>query len=125
MPRVSNVNPHQLQPLERDLLLNRLAELKNNKAALARELGYARGSISSLLHGRYPANIAQVGVVIRERLACRIPCPHLARDIQPDECKWFRERPLSAASGSKSDVRHYSACRVCRFNPDAKVEVAS
>lgn len=80
-------------------------------AAVARELGYGRPSISMALAGRYPADTDRLAAEIVERFASSVACPHLRRDITPAECRAYREAPLSAAN--RDSVLHWQACRTC------------
>lgn len=99
------------------LLKTRLHQNGNNRAALARDLGMSRSAISQALDGKYPGDTRKLRAVIVETLADQIDCPHLGVELSPGACKAWRERPLSAASGSRSDAKHWQACQVCQHNP--------
>lgn len=107
----------QLDDETLSLLRDRLARHGGNRTALARELDYSRAAVSQALDGRYPGSTDRLRARIIERLAVRVKCPHLKRDLATDECRAYRERPLSAASAGREDVRHWNSCQACRFNP--------
>lgn len=111
------LNYEQLDDEAMDVLTARLAYHKGSRSALARELEFSRSGISQALDRNYPGNTARLRARIMERLSAMIACPHLEAEISPAACRAFRERPLTAASGSPSDVRHWQACRVCVANP--------
>lgn len=99
------------------VLTARLEHHNGSRSALARELEFSRSGISQALDRKYPGDTAKLRVRIMERLSAMIRCPHLLAEIAPGACKSFRERPLSAASGSPSDVQHWRACQTCVANP--------
>ena len=90
---------------------------KNSRAALARHLGVSRSGVSQALDGRYPGDTKHLRALVVERLADQVLCPHLATEIAPSQCRSNRERSLAAASGSRSDVKHWQACQGCLHNP--------
>lgn len=107
------------------LLTTRLVYHKGSRAALSRELGVSRSGISQALDGKYPGSTANLRSLIIDKLAGQITCPHTAKEISPASCHQLRERPLSAASGSREDVKYWQACQQCRFNPHAKISTAA
>jgi DNA-binding transcriptional regulator YdaS (Cro superfamily) len=107
----------QLDETVLGLLTTRLEFHKNSRAALARELGVSRSGLSQAMDGRYPADTRKLRALIVEKLAEQVACPHLRVEIAPGVCKAARERPLSASSASRSDVKHWQACRLCEHNP--------
>ncbi len=110
----------QLDAEALELLGARVAQLKNSRAAVARELGVARTSVSQALDGKYPGDTRKLRAKIIERYANQIKCPHLGVELAPSICKLSRERSLSAASGSRADVKHWQACQMCIHNPAYK-----
>jgi DNA-binding transcriptional regulator YdaS (Cro superfamily) len=99
------------------LLRHRLAHHGGSRAALARELGVSRSGLSQAIDRKYPGDTRHLRALIVERLAEQVLCPHLGVEIAPGVCKAWRERPLSAASASRADVKHWQACQICPFNP--------
>lgn len=99
------------------LLRDRLDHHVGSRSALAREIGVSRSAISQALDGRYPAATDQLAAKIRDVLVDRLICPHSGDEIAPGLCKELRERPISAACGSREDVKHWQACQLCQFNP--------
>ena len=100
-----------------DLLQARVAHHKGSRAAVARELGVARSSVSQALDGKYPGDTRKLRAKIIEIFANQVMCPHLETEIAPSVCKAARERPLRSASGSRADVKHWQACQGCQNNP--------
>lgn len=101
------------------LLNTRLTYHRGSRSALARELGISRSGLSMAMDGKYPGSTGKLRSLIFETLADRLVCPHLEAELSPHACKALRERPLSAASGSRSDAKHWQACQACRYNPAA------
>lgn len=104
------------------LLRARLDHHGGSRSALAREIGVGRTAVSQALDLRYPAGTDVLRSKILEALAGRLVCPHLETEIAPSHCKDLRERPLSAACGSRDDVKHWQACQLCQFNPHRQKE---
>lgn len=106
-----------------EMLRARLGSNGNSRAALARELGVSRSGISQALDRKYPGDTRKLRARIVERLAAQLACPHLGIDLAPAECRTVRERPLSAASASPADVKHWQACQLCMNNPARRAVV--
>lgn len=104
------------------LLTARLDHHGGNRAALARELGVARTSVSQALDGRYPGDTRKLRARIMELLADQQACPHLGRPIPPGLCRSYRERTMAQAATSRADVKHWQACRSCQSNPARPTE---
>lgn len=102
------------------LLRHRLEHHRGSRAALARELGISRSGLSQAMDAKYPGDTRRLRGLIVERLAEQVACPHLGAEIAPGACKALRERPLSAASASRADVKHWQSCQGCRFNPSRR-----
>ncbi len=117
------VTYHQLDDEALHLLRTRLEYHAGSRAALARELGVSRSAISQALDLKYPGDTKKLRAKIVERLAAQLACPHLGVDLAPSECKAVRERPLSAASASPADVKHWQACQLCMNNPARRAVV--
>lgn len=107
----------QLDAETLSLLRARLEFHSGSRSALAREIGVCRSAISQALDLRYPAGTDVLRDKIIATLADRIVCPHSGAEIAPGHCKETRERPLSAACGSRDDVKQWQACQLCQFNP--------
>ena len=93
-------------------------------ASIARELGFARTSISLLFSGNYPAKDAngepaapRIATRVLELYGGKVACPHLGRDMDRAECGAMRDAPMPASSPDK--LRHWTACRSCPLNPAA------
>lgn len=87
-------------------------------AAVARRLNYTRSAISQALSGRYPADAGKLGRLIFDTFAGVVVCPHLAIEIEADDCRWWRTRPIPTSRAS--DANHWLACKTCPLNPDRK-----
>lgn len=91
-------------------------------AAVARDIGMARPSLSMLLSGTYPARLDKVGKKfgpqIVRKFAGQVLCPHMRRGIGREECESFARQPMSTSNPEK--LRHWSACRRCPLNPVMK-----
>lgn len=111
----------QLDDEALEMLLARLDYHGNSRAALAKELGVSRSAISQALDRKYPGDTRKLRAKIIDHLAAQVACPHLGVDLAPAECKSLRERPLSAASASPADVKHWQACQHCRHNPARRI----
>jgi hypothetical protein len=91
-----------------DMLRARVAE--TSIAATAREIGYARPSISMALSGKYPANVGKLrAAVIAAFTRCR--CPHLEREIPAGDCRRYRNRAIPQSK--PEELRHWAACKGC------------
>lgn len=112
----------QLDAATLDLLRSRLEHHSGSRAALAREIGISRTAVSQALDARYPAGTDLLRAKILDVLADRLVCPHRGEEIAPSACKEQRELPLSAACGSREDVKHWQACQCCQFNPHRQKE---
>jgi|GEM_PF-805498 len=98
-------------------LLKERVSVVGSRAAVARELGYSRASISMLLDRKYPHHTHHLRAKIIELYASRIACPHQRIDIPPRECRALREMTMAQASASPSDVAQWRACQACPNNP--------
>jgi hypothetical protein len=103
-------------------LLRERRDVLGSITAVGKELEITRTAVSQALNGKYPANTHKLRARIMRRYADRIACPHLHRDIAPDECVSFRERPLP--SGPRTAIDHWCACRACPENPLRRPEAA-
>jgi DNA-binding transcriptional regulator YdaS (Cro superfamily) len=110
----------QLDPEALALMQAWLAQNANSRAALARHLGVSRSGVSQALDGRYPGDTRHLRALAFEKLAHAIHCPHLRKELSPVECRQSRERSLSEASASRTEVKHWQACQACLHNPRTK-----
>jgi len=92
-----------------DLLRSRVDQL-GSIVAVARELGYSRTSISTVLSGNYPAKTTALqNKVVATYTRC--DCPYLGRELTAIECRRFRTRPLPQSR--PDELRHWSSCQRC------------
>lgn len=109
----------QLDALALDLL--RAAVAASSIAQVARDLDYARPSISQALAGKYPGDTRHLRAVIIEKLQGRHDCPAIAREVAPAECRAYRDRPIP--TGPRRAVKAWEACQRCAFNPKEAANV--
>lgn len=98
----------------RDLLRDAVAR-HGSISAVARIIGYKRPSVSLYLAGRYPADPSRIEAAILAKLAGRVACPHLGRDIAGDDCRGFALRPMPMSDPRA--LRHWRACQGCPSRP--------
>ena len=101
-----------MSPLEPEWLtiLKRECEGRS-KAAVARELGYARTSVSLVVSGRYGGSPARIAARVMEVFGKPRFCPHLKSEISPVACSDRRSGPMPTSSAS--DLKHWTACKSC------------
>jgi len=90
----------------------------SSRAAVAKELGVSRPSISLLLAGKYPGNTNRMAARIMERYA-RVDCQHTGKSVAPEQCRKFTGQ---APSSSPAALRQWRACRACPHNPNANIK---
>ncbi|ADP87628.1 helix-turn-helix domain-containing protein [Nitratidesulfovibrio vulgaris] len=83
------------------------------KAAVARELGVSRPSVSLLLAGRYPGRTDHMAARVLAVYG-RIACPHLSADITTAQC---RSMSGPVPTSSPAAIRHWRACQACPHRP--------
>ncbi|KAA6405778.1 LysR family transcriptional regulator [Candidatus Tokpelaia sp.] len=85
--------------------------------AVADKIGYSRGAVSTALAGKYVGGTGKMRAAIMERLNAIMLCPHLGKELTAIECRLFRER--RCPTSNRAEVKHWQACRICKFNPEA------
>lgn len=88
----------------------------SSKAAVARELGVSRPSVSLLLSGRYPGNTNRMAARVLDRYA-RVDCPHTGKSVTPEHC---RRLCGPVPTSSPAALRQWRACQACPHNPNTK-----
>lgn len=78
---------------------------------IAREIGYARTSVSLLLSGQYPRRPTGIATRILEVYGAGIECPFLGGEIPRATCDETRLAPMP--THRPSDLRHWTACQSC------------
>jgi hypothetical protein len=83
------------------------------KAAIGKEIGYDRSSVSRWINepGYKGAHI-EAAVLARYN---RFVCPHLGTEITPSECGGYAERRCPTSNAR--EVRHWKACQACPYKP--------
>ncbi|MDO5529879.1 MAG: hypothetical protein Q4F71_10790 [Paracoccus sp. (in: a-proteobacteria)] len=80
-------------------------------ASVARELGYARTSVSLAVSGRYGGTQQRIAARVMEVFGGPIICPHLRGPISRSACADRRNGPMP--TNAASDLKHWMACRSC------------
>lgn len=88
------------------------------RAGVAERIGVSRVYVSRVMSG----DISPVPAKFVDRVVatlCRVDCPHLGRDIAPDECRRYAARPYRALAAA--EVAHWRDCQRCpnRAPPEA------
>ena len=83
------------------------------KAAIGKEIGYDRSSISRWIN-EPDYNGAHIEAAVLARYN-RFVCPHLGSEITPGECSGYAERRCPTSNAR--EVRHWKACQACSHKP--------
>ena len=86
--------------------------------ATAARLGYARSSISLVVHGQYPSTTREIEKAVTRYLDAMVPCPHLGRPITTGICAAAGAGPMPKNDPDR--FRLWTACRTCPLNPRPK-----
>jgi DNA-binding transcriptional regulator YdaS (Cro superfamily) len=92
------------------LLVEQRIEQLGSIQKVADELGYARPSLSLALSGKYKGSTDRLETTVIKMLGS-VSCPHLNRELTPDECISFRDR--NAPTQNPAEMRHWRACQKC------------
>lgn len=88
-------------------------------AAVARDIGMPRPSLSMLIAGTYPAGLDKVSrkfaATVISKFRGQVLCPHLRKGIGIDVCKGHASAPMSMSSPDL--LKFWAACRACPLNP--------
>ena len=89
-------------------------------AAVARDVGIPRPSLSMLLAGTYPAGIGKVSAKYAAKVIRlfrgQLLCPHQRKGISSDDCRALASAPMSTSNPDR--LSQYVACRKCPLNPN-------
>lgn len=99
-----NLKPKWIQ------LVEQRVEQLGSIQAVADEIGYARASLSLAIRGKYVGSTERLEGIVIKVLGSLI-CPHLERELSPDECISFKER--EAPTQNPAAMRHWRACQQC------------
>lgn len=77
---------------------------------VADELGYARPSLSLAINGKYVGSTDRIEETVLKVLG-NFKCPHLEREISPEECIAFKQR--DAPTQNPAEMRHWRVCQQC------------
>jgi uncharacterized protein involved in cysteine biosynthesis len=89
---------------------------KSNQSAVARQLDYSAGVVSSVLSNTYRGDVSSVEQMVRGALMSEtVHCPIIGPTPR-NVCLGWQKRPFSTASSNA--VRMYQACRQC---PNARI----
>lgn len=94
-------------------------ELAKNRSitAIAKDLGYARASLSLCLAGKYIGSTAKIEQKIVEVFGA-VFCPYFSREIAQSECVAYSQR--EAPTQNPTGMRHWRLCQNCPQNCKAK-----
>ena len=88
-------------------------------AAVARDIGMPRPSLSMLLAGCYPAGLdkvsAKYAATVIQKFRGEVLCPHLRKGISADMCKHHATAPMPMSAPDQ--LKFWAACRACPLNP--------
>lgn len=80
-----------------------------SQTAVARSLGYSPSAISSVLSGRYAANMTAIEAAVRGRLmATTVECP-VVGELAVDQCQRHQKEPWAPHNPQR--IAFYKACR--------------
>lgn len=96
-------------------LLGDAVAREGSKARVAGLLGVSRSAVSLALAGKYPAGTAKLEARVLDRLAHRVDCPYLGRDIAANTCRSTASQPMSVSSPAA--FRAWRACQTCPHKP--------
>lgn len=103
-------------------LLRSQQERGKSIAEIAREIGMPRPSVSLLISGKYPASLSKVtqkyGDTVRRLYQQKVPCPHLGKSIEPEDCARFATAPMTMSNPKK--LQHWRACQSCSHNTNKR-----
>lgn len=96
-------------------------EKRRSIAAVARDIGMPRPSLSMLLSGTYPAGLDKVSrkyaATVITKFRNQVLCPHLGKGIGADACRQHASAPMRM--NSSEELKFWAACRTCPLNPIA------
>ena len=92
------------------LLRARVAEI--GVSATARELGVSHGSVSTLIHEKYPGDTWRMADRVMKRYA-RNPCPYNGEMVSYHDCARYAGK---VPTSSPAALRRWRACQKCTFN---------
>ncbi|MBI1386653.1 MAG: LacI family transcriptional regulator [Rhizobiales bacterium] len=83
---------------------------RGTQAAVARRIGINGSTLSMLLAGKYPADVAKVERRIEHALG-NVDCPYLRRPLSVADCQGQRDRRLPTSNPHA--IAHWTACQTC------------
>lgn len=97
-------------------ILRTEVKAKGSVAAVARELGYARTSISLALSGKYPGGTDKLKAKVIATYCDQIMCPHTDKSMSQVMCTSLRNRAMPQSEVNK--LEHWFSCQICPNNPN-------
>lgn len=114
----------QLPDLEWISLLRAEVSKGRSVAAVARDVGIPRPSLSMLLAGTYPAGLDKVSAKHAAKVISlfrgQVLCPHQRKGISGDDCRALANAPMSTSNPDR--LSQYVACRKCPLNPITQIK---
>lgn len=114
----------QLPDLEWISLLRDEVEKGRSVAAVARDVGIPRPSLSMLLAGTYPAGLDKVSRKYAAKVIAlfrsQVLCPHQRKGISSGDCRALASAPMSTSNPDR--LSQFIACRKCPQNPTQPIQ---
>ncbi len=85
---------------------------------VAREIGYARPSVSLALNGKYPTSTKKIADAVLQTYQTAIACPYLKYEISPEECA--TQNSAHQPTHDPLALRFWNTCQTCEFNTKKK-----
>jgi hypothetical protein len=73
---------------------------------------YSRTTVSQVLDGKYPGDLAKVEAKVLAALDAPVACPYLQLQLPAARCRQFSERP--APMHNPFQMIHWKACSQCQ-----------
>ena len=99
----------------KQLVYARIEEV-GSMTKVAKELGYARPSLSLALNGKYKGNTHSIEQKVLETFG-QFECPFLKRTISRLQCRTYQER--EAPTQNPAEMRHWRSCQNCQYKKGA------
>lgn len=82
---------------------------KSSISDVARQMGYARSTISLVLSGKYDGGTDAIAAKTLATFTDFVTCPHLRREITNAECTDYHTRAMPMSD--PEELRHWMKCR--------------
>ena len=110
------VQLHLCDPEEWKHLVYARIEEVGSMTKVAKELGYARPSLSLALRNKYNGNTAFIEQKVLETFG-QFECPFLKNTISRQQCLMYQNR--DAPTQNPAEMRHWRFCQNCKYKQGA------